>query len=32
MKLKKNIAENSVHYEIFQGDESEVEELDDLNF
>lgn len=32
MKLKKNIAENSIYYEIFQGDESEVEELDDLNF
>lgn len=32
VKLKKNIAENSVHYEVFKGNESEFEELDDLNF
>ena len=32
VKLKKNISENSVHYEVFKGNESEFEELDDLNF
>lgn len=31
IKLKKNVEENFVHYGVFEGNEKDIEELDDLN-